>query len=362
MLNGLVVGGRRVDGVNLTGSQVLRDINTTTQGYFASNSVGTLANYLNQTNYLTGVNGGLLRNGGLPENFIVANPQFASARLFGNLSNSTYHSLQLEFLQRMRSLMVQWNYTFARAIGDEEGDGQEQIDSFRTQRNRNLDKRLLNSSLQHVMRANAIWDLPFGTGRKWASNAPGFAQHLIGGWQIGVIFNAFSGDPLGFSTGAATFNQFTDNTPMVNGKLRPNVGKVVVDGTGVTFLQGVTQSVDPSIAAMASATVRARSTLRQVTFGNGSDQVTLFNPVAGQVGSLSQRAFYGPGYFRFDANIIKTVRITESVNFQFNAIFENASNTPQWNNPNLDINSLNFGRITGGFGNRIVVLGGRVNF
>jgi hypothetical protein len=114
MFMGLNIPGRGVvNGTSLTGSQVLRDINTTSQAYFASGSAGTLASYLNSTNYITGVNGGLLRNGGLTENYIRANPQFASARIFGNLSNSTYHSMQVEYLQRMRSLTRQWNYTYA---------------------------------------------------------------------------------------------------------------------------------------------------------------------------------------------------------------------------------------------------------
>ena len=38
------------------------------------------------------------------------------------------------------------------------------------------------------------------------------------------------------------------------------------------------------------------------------------------------------------------------------------TNSPQWGNPNLDINDLNFGRITSAGGNRVVVLGARLNF
>ena len=40
----------------------------------------------------------------------------------------------------------------------------------------------------------------------------------------------------------------------------------------------------------------------------------------------------------------------------------NAFNTPQWGNPNTDINSTNFGRITNAGGNRIIVLEARINF
>jgi hypothetical protein len=362
MFMGLNVPGRGVvNGTTLTGSQVLRDINTTTQGYFASNSVGTLGTFLSGNNYLTGSNGGLLRNGRLPENFFRANPQFASARLFGNLSSSTYHSLQVEYLQRLRSLQIQWNYTFAKALGDEDGDAQEQNDSFRTQRNRSLDKRLLASSLQHVMRTNAIWELPFGPGKPWAHSGS-WVRHLVGGWQVGVIFNAFSGDPLGFTSAAATFNSWTDNTPVAHAPVDPRMGRAQVTGNGVVYFEGLTQTPDPIIATMSNQAVRSRSTLRAIRAGDASGPLLLSNPGAGVLGTMNQRAIFGPGYFRFDANVIKRVQITERISFQFDAILENASNTPQWDNPVLDINNLNFGRITTGFGSRIVVLGGRINF
>jgi hypothetical protein len=96
--------------------------------------------------------------------------------------------------------------------------------------------------------------------------------------------------------------------------------------------------------------------------GDANGPLLLSNPSPGQLGPMSQRSLYGPMTFRLDANLIKTIRITERVNFQINAILENATNSPQWGNPTLDINDLNFGRITTAGGNRIVVVGGRVNF
>jgi hypothetical protein len=50
----------------------------------------------------------------------MANPQIASARRLGNLSSSNYHSMPVEDRQR------------AKGLGDEDGEAQEQNDSFRT--------------------------------------------------------------------------------------------------------------------------------------------------------------------------------------------------------------------------------------
>ena len=71
----------------------------------ANNEVGTFADFLNRVS-VGGERGALLRFGGLPENFIVVNPQFAGADFVGNFSNSTYHSLQINATNLLNN--VQW--------------------------------------------------------------------------------------------------------------------------------------------------------------------------------------------------------------------------------------------------------------
>ncbi len=51
--------------------------------------MGGFANFLAYNTFVTGVRGGLLKNGGLPANFVDVNPQFGSDYLIGNFSNST---------------------------------------------------------------------------------------------------------------------------------------------------------------------------------------------------------------------------------------------------------------------------------
>jgi len=46
-------------------------------------------------------------------------------------------------------------------------------------------------------------------------------------------------------------------------------------------------------------------------------------------------------------NLIKRIRVTERVILQLGATAQNLTNTEQFGNPNLNINDLNFGRITG---------------
>src|SRR5439155_22693976 len=90
------------DGVNITGSDAVRR-NSTLYAFLLNNNVAGLANFLAYNTFITGVRGGLLKNGGLPANFVVANPQFGAADLIGNFGNSTYHSLQIEVNKRFGS-------------------------------------------------------------------------------------------------------------------------------------------------------------------------------------------------------------------------------------------------------------------
>ncbi|HEV2667542.1 MAG TPA: hypothetical protein VG324_21685, partial [Blastocatellia bacterium] len=132
IFRGLNLGLGTINGTTVTAGASLRN-NSNTRNFFALGDVGGFANFLNSTTNFTGVQGGLLRRAGLPENYILANPQFASARLTGNSASSTYHSLQLDFNKRFsRGLLVQANYTYSKALGEEEGAGQEMVDSYRT--------------------------------------------------------------------------------------------------------------------------------------------------------------------------------------------------------------------------------------
>ncbi len=356
----LDLGGVRVDGVRVTGSDLLR-ANPLTQGFFAANSPGGLAGYLNTTTQFTNVRGGLLRRVGLPENFITANPQFGNAMLTGNFANSSYHSLQAELLKRFGAgWTLQANYTWSRTLGEEEGDDAALGSNYRTQRNRRMDKKLLSYHRTHVWRSNALWELPFGNGRRFAGHASGMARRVIEGWQVGTIFNVFSGAPIGFGAVNA-FNTFGGATPLAMADIAKSLGALERTGNGVQYLTGLRQVPDPAIARItAQQGIQGRSTMLAVVDQSG--RLLLANPAPGQLGTVAPRLIEGPGSFRLDLNVIKRIKLSESREVHLRADAINATNSPQFSNPDTNINSLTFGRINGAGGNRIVVVGARLNF
>jgi hypothetical protein len=54
--------------------------------------------------------------------------------------------------------------------------------------------------IRHLFNVNGIWELPFGRGRMFGGDAPGWVNAIIGGWEITGIFNARSGLPFSLAT------------------------------------------------------------------------------------------------------------------------------------------------------------------
>ena len=362
LFNKLFVGLPGVDGVNVTGSDFVRSNSSGLQGPLTNNDVAGLAAIINGIALVPGQNGGLLRRVGLPENFIVANPQFGAALLAGNYGNSTYHSLQVGIDKRFaKGWTLQAYYTFSKALGNYDGEDAVLNSNFRTQRNRRLDKTLLSFNRTHAWKANGLWELPFGPGKMFGRNSHGVLGQVLGGWQTGSIFVLQSGAPLSLNAVGA-FNGAGNNTPVAAGDVSNSLGQVTRVGNGVVYFDGLKQIVDPYVSQITTINgIQARSTLLAITDASG--KLLLENPQPGQLGTVAPRFFTGPGLFQIDLNLLKRFKIKERYDFYLRADAINVTNTVSFSNPDTNINSQTFGRITGITGApRIVVLSGRFNF
>jgi len=129
----------------------------------------------------------------------------------------------------------------------------------------------------------------------------------------------------------------------------------------ITYFEGLRQITDPSIASVTTTNV-LRDQFSNYAIADGQGRVLLMNPAPGQLGSLGRGWIEGPASLGFDLNLIKRVRIDESKEFEVRVDAINVLNSPQWGDPNLNINNLNFGRITTASGNRAFTVNARVNF
>ncbi len=81
-----------------------------------------------------------------------------------------------------------------------------------------------------------------------------------------------------------------------------------------------------------------------------------------EFGNLGKNFMSGPGAWNLDASIFRNFEIKERWKLQFRGEAFSVVNTPRWNDPNTDINSSNFGKITGAGGARSIQLSAKLLF
>jgi len=120
--------------------------------------------------------------------------------------------------------------------------------------------------------------------------------------------------------------------------------------------------VDPYVAQITTlGGVQQRSTMLAVTDSSG--KLLLMNAQPGQLGTLRTNFLRGPGLFQVDLNLLKRFKFKERYEFYLRADAVNMTNRANFSNPDGNINSTTFGRITGTSADpRVVVLAARLSF
>jgi hypothetical protein len=361
MLKGLnIPGAGVVNGTTLTGSAALRTF-TSTRAFIANGNIGQLADFLNRSTSVTGKGGGFVRNSGLfPENFFVLNPQFQTVTLNSNPGSSTYHSLQVQVTKRLsKGFTNSTSYVWSRALGENDGDAA--VD-YRDPNNQRLNKAVLGFHRTHAFITNGTYELPFGPGRPLLSSAPGWVERLVERWQLGGIVNLSSGQPFSVTALVSTITQATSvSTPNIVEDFPKSMGQVSRLANGVTYLPGIQQIADPARANVTTAN-GLQGTFSNKAIADAQGNLLLVNPAPGQIGNMGLKWLEGPVPVRFDADLIKRVRITETKEFEFRLDAINVLNHPVFGVPIADINAPNFGRITSASGERSFVINARLNF
>jgi hypothetical protein len=148
------------------------------------------------------------------------------------------------------------------------------------------------------------------------------------------------------------------------GALPQNVGKVRVRDGFVEYFEGLSTRRAPLPNFGGNATLPGRFTNQVVVDQAGN--IIFQNPEPGTTGNTSSLlpSIEGPARLGFDLALSKRIQIREGMSFTLRIDAINALNTPQWANPNTDINSANFGRITDARGGttRTITVNARVDF
>ncbi len=276
-----------------------------------------------------------------------------------NGTQSTYNALQIEVRRRIsHGLQLSANYAFSKALTNYYADSSINQSSFTTLRNQQNDKGPSPWDLRHVLKADGIYEFPFGPGHRW-STPNGFVNRVIGGWQISSIQRLQSGRNFLLTSG-------------LGGTLNQNDPGVILNGITPNQLQsmlGVRKTADGKVFYVPANLIS----------GTGTADFTKIAP-CNTPGQLCSRIFLtGPKFYRADFSLAKKTNITERVNFEIRAEALNAFNNIDFYFPNnastsvntVSVSGTSFGRITDAFqdpnttddnGGRILQLVFRINF
>src|SRR5262249_56763238 len=121
--------------------------------------------------------------------------------------------------------------------------------------------------------------------------------------------------------------------------------------TPLQNLNGLSTGTAPRCTLQAVARVVPAGTAGAFALNDGSGnfgKIVLQNPLPGKQGNLGQNVLRSLPIWRFDANVSKSIRITESKNLQFRLDAFNVLNHAQPGAPSLTINTSTtpFGQIT----------------
>ncbi len=300
-----------------------------------------------QTGFVLGQPGGVQ---------FLPNPNTGVGNLVVSSGRLRYNSLQAELRRRFSAgLYFQANYTFQKILTDVADDGisQARVAPFLDNQNRRLDYARASYDTTHIFNFNGIYELPFGQGKRFM-NQGGLINQIFGGWQINSIVQIASGAPLSFIDARGTLNRAgrsgnqTANSSLTKDQLKELVGTRRTSNGGLFY-------IDPAIIA---STGRAANGFGSALFPG---QV-FFNVDPLQTGTLERLFINGPIFWNWDASAIKNFRISESTRFQLRFEAFNTTNSTRFNAPTLDINNVNFGKLTGTAAPRIVQVVGRLEF
>jgi hypothetical protein len=294
----------------------------------------------------------------VPVTDFLPNPNTFVADYYCNCADSWYNGLQAELRRRFNNgLYFQANYTYSKALTNFEGSQSNFAGLMDLTQGTILEKQRAFDDLTHVFKANGLYELPFGPGKRFLDRG-GVVGKLLGGWSLNGLMRWQSGEPISIVSARATVNRAgrsglntVDSTLTVQ-QLQERTGLFFdANGSPVMF--------DPALIAAVRATGAAEPD-RPVS------NAFLTNPRPGFFGNLQLTPVSGPSMFFLDMSLIKRTSITERVNVEFRAEAFNVLNHTNFDltaaQHNQNINAASFGRFTTTTPPRVLQFAAKLNF
>jgi hypothetical protein len=258
--------------------------------------------------------------------------------------HDSYKALQLSLTRRFNTgVTLNSQYTFASSTGNTTGSNEARTaaNNARALGDFDYDNGSNNFDVRHTFNFSAVYDLPFGRGKRYNFGDVGNA--ILGNWQVGTIFNARSGVPLEI------------------GIVRPDVVMQCANTAGcgglpngfVAQLPGTINATNPLPAGFiavvntpgggASRNVRRPNLIAGVNPYLTNDRLIL-NPAAfttpapGTFGDVPRNFLRGPNFQQFDLILNKRFKFNETTNLEFRTEIFNIFNRANFDIPGSRLN------------------------
>ncbi len=232
-------------------------------------------------------------------------PQYPGITYITNGAGHQFHSFTAEVERRMaRGLQFQSSWVWARDIGDLER-GQSLENPFDRARERSVWPDVPT----HRFTTNWIYQLPWGKGRPFLSNAGPALNAVIGGWEVSGIYSYYSGQFL---------------TPLWTG----------ADPTGTAFTANRTR---PIVTIRPDHLSNANLPGDQRSLHRWFDPAAFAAPAVGRFGSSAKGVIKGPHVNVWHMGFFKSFYFSEKVRLRWEMTATNFFNHPNYSNPATNI-------------------------
>jgi hypothetical protein len=237
---------------------------------------------------------------------------------FGMDASSNYNALQFKVEKRFsQGLQFISHYTWSRA-------------RFHDSNYYAIDHAIAygpdDQNRNHVWVTNILYELPFGKGKKYMTDANTLTDYVIGGWRLTTTTNWSGGLP--WTPSYNNCNQDED------------VGVCRPDRASGSFALGVKRDSSGNLTWFTPIP----------TMGVGGSGGGFSRPAAGTLGNIGFDSFRGPHLFTSNLSLAKNFRITERFKAEFRMDANNIFNHPVMgfnaNQGNHCIDCSSDGRIT----------------
>lgn len=228
-------------------------------------------------------------------------PQFQSINgdTYNGISN--YNSLQVEAEKRLTtSWSFSANYTWSHFLDDQDSSGwggHGGTQNYQNGYDPAANYGPSNFDIRNIFKSSAIYQLPFGRGRRWL-NKNAAVDAVTGGWQLSLIGIVQSGNPFTVTYGGSNLSYSQA------GEWRPNlVGNPHVHNPGIS---------------------------------GWFNPAAFTAPAPGTFGDLGRNTIYGPGLSELNASLGKTFSFVEGVRLQLRIDANNVLNHPSFGTPDTN--------------------------